>query len=161
MPSNSNRAKALLWFQKGLNESDCFTAFIYHWISFNALYNIYPGGEKARIKNFFMAEYNSSFDPVLSVADVTTFQTPIQDLRFQGNGSRSAANDLANTNKSPKNRLVALMKCIYQARCNLFHGEKGANDYRDQEIANAASNVMKEFLTIYFGGQQNGQTSIH
>ena len=162
MPNNINHRKAHSWFQKGQDaEGDCFTSFIYYWIAFNSLYNIYVGGEKGRIKTFFDTEYNNNFDAVLSISEISTFQNPIQDLHFHGPGSASAARDLANTRKSSKNRLIALMKCIYQARCNLFHGEKGASEYHDQVIANAASKILKEFLTIYFGGQQNGQTTLH
>lgn len=162
MPNNINHRKAHSWFQKGENENtegDCFTSFIYYWIAFNSLYNIYVGREKNRITAFISTEYNNSFDVVLSISEASTFQTPIQDLHLHGHSSASAARDLANTKKSSKNRLIALMKCIYQARCNLFHGEKVPSNYHDQEIANAASKILKEFLTIYFGGQQNGQTT--
>lgn len=171
MPSSNNFTRADSWFEKGKGETDCFASFIYYWIAFNALYYNNAGGERSQIKRFVENEYNNAFDnafdSILELPAVAIFKAPIVNLHPPRSRSSSRVNTsteaaiVADGSKTSAERLVNLMLCVYQARCNLFHGEKGANDYRDQEIANAASNVMKEFLTIYFGGQQNGQTSIH
>lgn len=167
MPSSNNFTRADSWFEKGKRETDCFASFIYYWIAFNALYYNNAGRERSQIKSFVENEYNNAFDSILELPEISVFKQSIINLHPSRSrnskhlNTSSEAAILADTSQSSVDRLVNLMLCIYQARCNLFHGEKGANDYRDQEIANAASNVMKEFLTIYFGGQQNGQTSIH
>lgn len=172
MTNNFNYRKALPWFEKGNKETNCFSSFIYYWIAFNALYSIYPArqtrktggiaGERKQIFELISTECDSSFESVLSLSEVHTFENSIKNLHPINSrhlDTRTEASALSNKSIPPINRLSNLMLCIYQARCNLFHGEKVPSNYHDQEIANAASKILKEFLTIYFGGQQNGQTT--
>lgn len=173
MTKNFNYSKALPWFEKGNKEIDCFSSFIYYWIAFNALYSIYSacqirnakiGGERKQICELISTECDSSFESVLSLSEVHTFEHSIKNLHPINSrhlDTHTEASALSNKRNPPIDRLSNLMLCIYQARCNLFHGEKVPSNYHDQEIASAASKILKEFLTIYFGGQQNGQTTLH
>jgi len=46
------------------------------------------------------------------------------------------------------------LQAVYQVRCNLFHGEKGANSESDREIVTAALRAMLPFLSETLGGDQ-------
>ena len=140
------------WFEKGNIESDPFNQFICFWISFNALYNRSEGSsEKQRIEKFLKDHYREEIDSILEEDDVTFFYTPIKNLHPRGRSISDTSRYVEKLEKAkkPAKRIINLFLCIYQARCNLFHGDKVPREYRDQEIAAHSANILKNYLEAF------------
>lgn len=140
------------WYDKGKPETDEFDKFIYLWISFNALYSeVIAKGEKEQIKGFVNRYYNPVFDSLISSENNNFFKTTeIKDCKLGNKGSTKRYIETLKGNSNSKNKIIALILCVYQARCNLFHGDKIPQDYNDKQIAMNAGNVLEQFLDIYF-----------
>jgi len=144
---------AYRWFENGKDKEDVFDKFIYLWISFNALYGSEMDRyEYQRIKSFIDGVYSNKYDIILEGKEF--FYTPIVNLHplhdTSPKNTKRHIDVLQSTQKSNRDKLKALLLCVYQARCNLFHGDKIPERYRDREIANESAKVLIEFLSIYF-----------
>ena len=153
------------WYLCGKAEDDAFDKFIYLWISYNALYGKYGEGDKGGTYKLAVESYSPAYNAVLISEDARYFaintikdcrkRKPNKDGKMPEQKTTQEAKDkYANTELSGRERLAGLMMCIYQVRCNLFHGDKmpesPANLNRDTEIVGHAAKVVEQFLDIYF-----------
>lgn len=140
---------AKVWLEKAREEDDEYNSFIASWIAFNALYNEQSNhNEKDRITAFIEKIKNPIYEELL--ADINAFQEPIRDLRPES--TKTTQTDIDQMNKSDSalgTRLAGLMRCIYQVRCNLFHGDKFIENSRNRHLAKESAIKVTRFLELY------------
>lgn len=137
-----------------------YSKFIYYWIAFNALYSATDGNNQSeQIEKFIDNNWDDRYGEMVKDGNENKnfFETKrIVSLNPVQRNKKKKINDTTEqmatlaTNENPKEKVIALLKCVYQVRCNLFHGEKGASDYDDKVIVRNAAETMSSFLTIYF-----------
>lgn len=161
-----------VWYKKAINDSNnVFDKFICLWIAFNAIYGRYSTNstfkngkkmpkEKAQIKNCIISILNRSENRYQSLLDSKEFlyfsTNIIHDCRVGSDSNTKVF--IKNMNSSSVGftmKIVNLFFCIYQARCNLFHGNKTPIDYHDEEVVTNAANALESFLKIYFEEKTN------
>ncbi|MCX6745657.1 MAG: hypothetical protein NTX00_01405 [Candidatus Parcubacteria bacterium] len=146
------------WFEKSkkIEDNNSFDKFIYLWISFNAFYvginSDAPYKSEKELINKIIEEYKQLFFNLVQDMPVSfrNFQKYIegkienrgfiQDLRF------SISEE---SHKKRYNNLKALcefLKCVYQVRCNLFHGGKLLEDGQNETIVRLAYESLIVFL---------------
>lgn len=157
---------------KRITENDCFSLarkFIFAWISFNALYNEfsydgeknisdihqiekynkkYIGEEKAR--NFFCDAYNQQYIEYFSQNEVRR----MTKTEMYVNSDYSYDNMIILKDKDSKytTRMEALLKILYQVRCNLLHGAKrltNENNKKDFDIIKNAAPLLINILEMW------------
>lgn len=143
-----NKKIALRWWKKSQKEDDVFDRFICLWIAFNALYGIKSGSNQDQIKSLIEELYDDAYDIILENIDF--FYTPIKNLN-PSIRRLDTSNYIRELKASSNNRdkLVQLMYCIYQVRCNLFHGGKTPDSDRDYKVVRNACKILQQFFDIY------------
>ena len=141
------------WFEKSSENSNSFDAFISLWISFNAFYASKKGirSEQNQLHNI-KDRYKKLFSDFVSsngkqFEDFKTYienkgQNPgfIQDMRVSSEQEEYKKRYLNITS------LCEYLDCLYQVRCNLFHGNKALNDSQDEKLVRYAYVSLKKFL---------------
>lgn len=147
-------ALAKLWIERG--QRPLWKDFPRYWTAFNALYNT---GKKANepeedaidrtIRTFFDEPAAAA---CLKDVDKTSIRSlihiPPGDDRYQPGhpkfrekGQRRVRQ--FTTPKSAVDRLSALMRVVYQVRCNTIHGSKRPHVIRDQQLVEASTPIVK------------------
>ena len=149
---NSKKAAAE-WYERGKKESDPFYKFICYWISFNALYGSSKGAsERKQIENYVEEMLKEKEVEIKQNDALAFFYTPIKDLRKprrMNSDTSDCVEILKDESCEAWKRLLNLLLCVYQARCNLFHGDKLPVDYRDQEVAENSAKVLEYYLPYF------------
>lgn len=141
------------WFEKSKRQRNSFDKFISLWISFNAFYAAehLQKSEKQQLNNI-NNEYKKVFSGLVhsnprSFQDLKTYiETKprntgfIQDLRFSVGREKYKRRYLNIAS------LCEYLDCVYQVRCNLFHGGKSLEDGQDEEIVRRSYKSMTIFL---------------
>lgn len=151
------------WYEKGKAENDPFDKVIYLWISYNALYgNVYGKSEKdraIRCADEIFAENLENGKMLLATEDAQYFgKRVITNCKNIEKTTEEQRDIIANCDysnyKSCANTMESLIACIYQVRCNLFHGDKtpcGPADLSDDaEIVTHAGNALQGILDMYY-----------
>ena len=141
----------LNWVNRSQGRSMEFTAFdkfISLWIAFNAWVTYKSNSDrdidmiewvkkKSELPNMFknLIESNKVF-----VSDLQSLKAkcPVIDMRPRRKAKKKSINDIKNFNE--------VIDVIYQIRCNLFHGQKGADEQRDLELVDLAFRVLTEIF---------------
>ena len=127
-----------------LDTRDPFLRFMAAWMAFNAVYDdgTARGSEWKRIETF--------------VIDKDLEQ--IHRSLLQHEGYAGAVNVLAATGVGDdrtgarrqiqdQTNVLEVMRCVYQVRCNLFHGGKHPTDPRDRELSYASYVIVASLLS--------------
>jgi len=129
--------------------TDSFFRFIAIWIAFNALYASRHGsarGDRNQVKNFAGSQQAKQRHEELLTRDAE-YQNATQYI-----GCRSVF-DSRNPRRRyqvPSNRkLKDLLNCVYQIRCNLFHGGKQPDDVRDATLVEAGYTVISKLIEAF------------
>lgn len=95
-----------------------FAPFITAWIGFNALHAAeYPGGDQNGVRRFATSQRVSErHRNLLNQADYANAVRVLAEKGIAGRRGRLAIDHLENCE--------AVFDCVYQVRCNLFHGSK-------------------------------------
>lgn len=150
------------WFEKAKHEVDDIDRFIALWISFNAFYacgnlteneNVQLKTIKTKYRCFFpdIVKDNDSFfqefaDYIVSKPINKGF---IQDLRYSINSPKQEKKVYINLDC-----INEFIDCVYQIRCNLFHGGKSLEDGQDRKLVCLAYNCLICFLDTIFGQEK-------
>lgn len=146
------------WFEKSKNEGNPFDGFISLWISFNAFYvaERLKQSEQQQLDNVY-AEYKDVFAELINNTPETFQEFKhyieikqentgfIQDLRYE------VGEEKHKKKYQSLDSLCEYLGCVYQVRCNLFHGGKSLEDGQDQEIVSRAYNSLIVFLERVYG----------
>lgn len=173
-PASRDVARELLASADGHEQA--FFAFIYRWMAFNGWMSAITleYTDRAMIDSLvaeprliaahdqMMAsdrEYRQLVDtfatawPVLNVRDVRR-KIGHDAFRLHDRPALLAACAAANVKQQPIDWLPGqqpnweqLLRTIYQVRCNLFHGEKSPQNFRDFKLVEASDRVLQAFMT--------------
>ena len=156
--NNINIGLICRWYQKSQQgDDDVFDQFISLWISFNAYYavNNFGASECDQLRQFQnankvifsstvkkeSARFSEFKDYIATKHQNAGF---IQDLRYEVIDEKNM--------KRYKNleSLREYLSCVYQIRCNLFHGGKDTADAQDKKLIELAMSTLSIFLKIVF-----------
>lgn len=146
---------ALSWLKKAKTEQDHFDQFVSLWFALNALYNqFFEGSEGGALNNLvFSSQYrlnNAKTFKILNSKNAMFFtKRIIRDCRGNRIDTAEWASKLKNKGSYPRNRLWALIRILYQVRCNLFHGNKMYERDSDQQVVSKAAAVLMLILNAY------------
>lgn len=117
--------RIMRWLRRGLDDTDKIDRFISCWISFNAFYNHYQGAsERVRFKDLL----ENLMDEKTSEEIINSNTSQINMLKMTNIKYKDSMlnQELENCLKSKqyKDALKYSVECIYQVRCDLFHGEE-------------------------------------
>ena len=136
------------WFEYsvgGHQSEPRFFEFLTTWIAFNALYSSCPGhDEKARVKNFATTELHVFHRTLMDTnADYRTAieylcDNPIRNVR------KNEIVDIPDPSEVGNIGYV-----LYVIRCNLVHGDKTPESWRDQIVVRHAMVILGSLLSGY------------
>ncbi len=144
------------WFCKSKKMKNPFDQFISLWISFNAFYahNHLQERELSQLR-IFRDQFKELFREVVTkneavfkefkdYIDTKPINTGfIQDLRFPDDKER-------HKKYSDLTSLCEYIDCVYQVRCNLFHGGKSPEDGQDENIVKRAYDSLVVFCKAIY-----------
>lgn len=141
------------WFKKSYEMNNPFDRFIAIWISFNSFYACeYLHENEIRQLKILEDKYKDIFK---SVVDTNKFffsnfrnyintkpENPgfIQDLRYSVDKEKHKKRYYNLTS------FCEYLGCVYQVRCNLFHGGKSLADGQDENIVGHSYITLSVFL---------------
>jgi hypothetical protein len=124
-------------------ESALFGPFVTLWIAFNALYAgrfpLRPDREAVRS----YARLPTTTTNHQRLLDDEAYLNAVNVLAAKGIGGRLrrfTIDNVADCN--------AVFECVYQVRCNLFHGEKRPESERDQRVVDAARVIVLRHILM-------------
>lgn len=133
--------------------------FLRLWAAFNCIYSGQTGDtERERVMQSIKADLSDSaaqevIDRIASVAEAI-IEIPPGDMRkdasdpqFRAQTERCTSLYIDQT-KLSRERLAGLIGVIYQVRCNLLHGGKDPDDYRDLSLVSSSNSILQIFLPV-------------
>ena len=128
--------------------NDIFFRFVALWIAFNALYTSRHGNEERdwdQVRSFAEAPQAIACHRRLLQND-EKYRNAVQDLKDRGvyDVRRQTLRTIRN-----ENNLTQVARCVYQVRCNLFHGGKSPEDLRDERLVNAGYTIISKLIWPY------------
>jgi hypothetical protein len=146
------------WYNKAKHQRNYFDKFISLWISFNAYY-AHKDLEKTEQKQLqeFLQNHAAEFNGACNQVEFSDFKCHIdtksrnkgyiQDLRYEKNTDREIRN---RKYYSTVTNFEQYIDCVYQVRCNLFHGGKNLEDGQDEEIVKLAFKSLLKLITAVY-----------
>lgn len=154
----------LNWYEKAQTEDNIFNRFISLWIAFNAYYAANDSRASEHEQLRFIRDIHKTL--FLSVThehpdEFSAFKEYIETKKQ----NRGFIQDLRYDVKEEKHKkqyrnldsLCEYLDCVYQIRCNLFHGGKDIADAQDEKLVELASNT----LIVFFGKFLKEEGIIH
>lgn len=141
------------WFDKGINEGNWNdgTKFFYFYLCFNVLMaNFSSQNSDRQMLNWLKREDSPlkrafvrrlEYQPFVHQLQLLQEECPIDDSREWSN-KRVNITDTANFNQ--------VIECLYQVRCNFFHGNKPTSIERNQRIISASTHILKYWLEVIY-----------
>jgi hypothetical protein len=131
-----------------IDRSDVFFRFIALWVAFNALYasrhssdigdwdqvRSFAGDPDAVDRHRELIRTDSDYDKAIDVLA----QRGVRDLRDL---NRGAVRRIRN-----RQNLTEVASCVYQVRCNLFHGGKTPENPRDAKLVEACHTIVLKLI---------------
>lgn len=124
---------------------DLFVKFISLWVTFNAVYELTCSsvrGDRAKVSAF--SKLSEAQEIHIELMGNQAYKHAVDILAergiliLPGRNSRQEISDI--------NNLDEVMLCVYQVRCNLFHGGKTPEDPRDTEVVGAAYTIVDTLI---------------
>jgi len=152
------RAKLAQRLAKGTTDP-AWEQFPRDWTAFNAISSVgrSPGdSESAAIdrvisKHFDSATASACLTDIPSDAVERLLRLPPGDDRYTPSDTRyrtktrALARQFASSTDAVE-KLSALIRIVYQVRCNMVHGEKDPDFWRDQSLVRACASITTAFL---------------
>ena len=141
------------WFEKSKEMKNVFDKFIALWISFNSFYaceHLHDSERKQlqifgdTYKEFFKSVVDANMSPFIDFKKYIDNKPKnsgfIQDLRYP------VAKEKHKKRYYNLTSFCEYLKCVYQVRCNLFHGGKYLEDGQDENIVKHCHSTLLIFL---------------
>lgn len=134
------------WMDKGDASEDQFDKFIYYWIAFNCYYWSVTDAtsDSGAVKE--LATYPDIvkiFNEIISDQTNQNALKQIQKLSPIFNEKEKKSKYAKLTGYTYE---TVIVQFVYEARNNLFHGNKGITDDRDMEIISACVPIMAQLV---------------
>jgi hypothetical protein len=142
-------AQSLTWFKLSLGiieeDRNVFFQFVAAWMAFNALYASriqHKHGDLEKVLEFSNVEKVSECHLRLITSN-SNYISAVGTLMSKGifDPVKREKRRISDTRK-----LNEVLRCIYQVRCNLFHGGKSPEDMRDRKIIESSLLIISELL---------------
>lgn len=136
-----------------IERGDIFFRFVAVWIAFNALYaslHSHEEGDWNQVRSF--AGEPEAIDRHRDLLKMDTeYRDKVEVLKHRGvydpiSGKRRKIRKERN--------LTEVASCLYQVRCNLFHGEKMPENPRDKNLVDASYIIVSKLIEPYLKGGQ-------
>lgn len=146
------------WYEKSKNATqqpdDVFDRFISLWIAFNAYYAVRNPRVPERAQLEWVRSAHKKLFPSIVRAHNQKFEDFKKYIEDKLNNSgfikdlRYAEVDKEEYKKRYQNleSLCEYLECVYQIRCNLFHGGKNLVDAQDKKLVELALSTLTVFL---------------
>lgn len=144
--------EGMTWYQFAIqgtfDPSDPFIRFIAIWISFNAWYEAnLPREQEWRQIEAIAVRPDLVASHVFLLSSIPEYRDAVETLRSSGVGDvRTGRRRTIETAED----LKSVLQCIYQIRCNLFHGGKHRGDDRDRQLSKSGFVVVASLLNYTF-----------
>lgn len=124
---------------------DVYFRFMALWVGFNAFLTReykHIRGDREKVRAFA----NESSSASLHREELSTpiYSKAVEDLKERGVKDMQNINRVYGINSSEC--FTEVMECVYQVRCNLFHGDKQVDDERDNKLVEAAHAIVSIHL---------------
>ena len=127
---------------------DVFFNFVAIWIAFNALYALRhskAGRDRDQVRSFAEEPKAMERHGMLLREDVE-YQKAVRVLKHCGVYNMQTKRHLEIRNEK---NLREVTECVYQVRCNLFHGGKMPENARDEGLIEASYKVVSRLIEPY------------
>mgnify|MGYP007092098083 CR=1 FL=1 len=151
----------LEWYRlsngEAIDQSDLFFRFVAAWVAFNAFYSsrmhdevgdwnqvrAYAGEPEMIDLHRKLLEVNLDYRKAVNV--------------LKEKGVYDTATHKHRAIREPRN-LTQVVSCLYQVRCNLFHGGKAPGDLRDRRLVKAAHTITSCLIEqgLQINSEQDG-----
>lgn len=139
------------WFKLAKGEAlphddfDIFIKFMSSWVAFNAIYEFTCSAvqrDREKVIAFstmpMAQEIHTELMIVPTYKEAVTILAEKGILKLPSNSNRQHIGDI--------NNLKEVLLCVYQVRCNLFHGGKTPESPRDREVVQAAYEIVTRLM---------------
>lgn len=127
------------------SREDVYFRFMALWVGLNAFLTReykHIRGDREKVRAF-ANESSSALLHREKLSD-SIYSKAVEDLKKLG------VKDMQNTNRvyriNSSECFTEVMECVYQVRCNLFHGDKSIDDERDNKLVKAAHTIVAAHL---------------
>lgn len=136
------------WYEKkALRETEPIFKFLCLWICFNAWLAYRSQKDRdCEMLDWLKQETNSDLITVYENARRTkSFDNLLKSFvrMFPIHDSRGMRNSIKINDENDRGNII---KGIYQVRCNLFHGGKEANNFRDQQLVKVCADILEQWI---------------
>ena len=153
---NEDFKERMVWWYTKLNNvklkiwQDPWLDFMLCWMIFDAyITEISQSGSDREKLNYFYQNKNDFRETVQrnwnSLKPIKLKGlSPIHDMR---------PNSTKEVRLDDENNLEQTFDCVYQIRCNLFHGAKNANDPRDYDLVSHSAKFLRSCIVHWMKGE--------
>jgi len=141
--------KIFSWYRKGLSSRDPYNHFIYVWIAFNALYNLFSKQryEKDKINDLMKwSVKKQDIKPILlkhaNDLDILS-KANIYSKNRKINYSKKIEDNM--NKKDYDSAIINAVFCIYEVRCDIFHGEEKPS-VSSRKLVESSYSILDELL---------------
>jgi len=140
-----------VWYEKGSNEQDIFSKFIFLWFCFNAWISHLSDEESDAGMMRELANRDARMSDLFSIYDTLMEATPtVFRVHVQTLAAASPIEDARGIRPpvviASESDFPNVIWGIYRVRCNLFHGSKNAKDPRDQKLVVVAGQILEKLV---------------
>jgi len=166
---NSNMSslrRCIDWYVGSLEHKDSSDKFLAIWIAFNIMYNLYDALNNPSHKNEYKDRKKAiDIRALLDSKSIIKQRLNMPDLvklfnKYNISSRRGGTIIKHNVHLQQayeqgkyKEALKNLLECLYKIRCNLFHGVKGRDDFRQEILLERCYSVLqilvKEAFSAY------------
>jgi hypothetical protein len=128
-----------------VDQTDIFFRFMAIWIAFNGLYTSRHSrdtGDWDQVRSF--AGDSDAIDihrQLLNTDEIYRRAIDVLRERGVGNLSRGGRRQISRVDN-----LTEVLSCVYQVRCNLFHGGKAPGNPRDERLVEASYTIISKLI---------------
>lgn len=132
---------------ENVERGDVFFRFIAVWVAFNALYDSVSNESKEFNRVCSFAGIPEVIDRHRKlVAEDQAYLQAIQDLKERGVRDMTSLDRRRIPNVNDLSRVAS---CLYQVRCNLFHGSKELGNTRDEALVRASYTIVSKLISPF------------
>jgi hypothetical protein len=135
-----------------VDRSDVFFRFIALWVAFNALYASRHSsdiGDWDQVRSFA-----GDSDAVDRHRDLVRSDPDyVRAIDVLGQRGVRQLNGYATRRIRDRNNLTEVVSCVYQVRCNLFHGGKTPENPRDARLVEASHMIVLKLIEPLIGSR--------